>query len=218
MIRTKGCRTFVLSVAGVSFVCLLFTAVFYTIFLTALARFLTLSQQPEPADLILVLGGNFWGPRTLLGAELGARGYAPRVMISGPPYRNQPESDLAIGFLEEKGYRKELFISFPISGKSTIEEVIAVCPELKRLGAHRILIVTSAYHSRRANVVFRLFCPGLKLRSIAATDPQFDAERWWKNERYRRIFFSEWTKLLGTVFWKYPAYELNWLGALLTGR
>jgi uncharacterized SAM-binding protein YcdF (DUF218 family) len=167
---------------------------------------------------MLVLGDDFWGPRALTGTELGDRSYAPRVMISGPPYRDQPESELAIGFLEEKGYRRELFTSLPIYGKSIIEEAIAVCPELKRLGTNRILIVTSAYHSRRANVVFRLFCPGLTLRSIAAPDTQFEAENWWKNEHYRKIFFSEWTKLLGTVFWKYPAYELTRLGALLTGR
>jgi hypothetical protein len=122
------------------------------------------------------------------------------------------ESEFSILFLEEKGYRKDLFISFPIYAKSTIEEAIAVCPELKRLGASKILIVTSAYHSLRANVVFRLFCPGLTLRSIAAPDTQFEAENWWKNEHCRRIFFSEWTKLLGTIFWKYPAYELNRLG------
>jgi uncharacterized SAM-binding protein YcdF (DUF218 family) len=215
VVKQIGCSTRVLIASLIS---LALAIVSYPFVLTWAAKFLLLSQQPEPANLILVLGGNFWGPRVLTGAELGVRGYAPRVMISGPPYRNQPESDLAISFLEEKGYRKELFTSFPIYGKSTIEEAIAVCPELRRLGASRILLVTSAYHSRRANVVFRLFCPGLTLRSIAAPDTQFEPENWWKNERYRKIFFSEWTKLLGTIFWKYPAYELTRLGALLSGR
>jgi uncharacterized SAM-binding protein YcdF (DUF218 family) len=188
---------------------LLPVVLFYPFTLTALANFLTFSQSPEPSDLILVLGGDFWGPRVLTGAELGARGYAPRVLISGPPYRNQPESELAIAFLEEKGYRKDLFTSFPNYAKSTIEEAVAVCPELKRLGASRVLIVTTAYHSRRANLVLRLFCPGIRFRSIAAPDDQFQPESWWKTPRYRQIFFAEWEKIMATVFWEYPRHKLT---------
>ena len=189
-------------------ICLL-AVMLYPIILTSAAKFLTLFQQPKQADLILVLGGDFFGPRVLKGAELGALRYAPRVLISGPPYQGGPESDFAIRFLVAKGFPLDLFLSFPNAATSTIEEAIAVCGELHRLGARRILLVTSAYHSRRAKVVFNLFCPGLEFRSVAAADSQFEPESWWKTPRYRTIFFSEWTKLLGTVFWKFPAYELN---------
>src|SRR4030095_4240235 len=109
----------------------------------------------------------------------------------------------------ERGYRRELFTSFPGTTQSTIEEAIAVCPELKRLGARKVLIVTSAYHSRRANVVFRLFCPAVRIRSIAAPDDQFEVDKWWKVSRYRKLFFSEWGKIIGTAFWKYPVHSLN---------
>src|SRR5438094_869511 len=98
--------------------------IFYPTTLTWMARFLTLSQSPEPADFILILGGDFWGPRALLGAELGARGYAKTVLISGPPYQGKPESELSIRFLVEKGYPREMFRSLPISGTSTIEEAL----------------------------------------------------------------------------------------------
>ena len=189
--------------------CLLLAVAFYPVTLTWMARFLTVSQQPEPADLILILGGDFWGPRALLGAELGARGYAGKVLISGPPYLDQPESELSIRFLVDKGYPREMFISFPNTTKSTVEEAIALCPELKRLGAGKVLLVTSAYHSRRANLALRLFCPDIRFRSIAAPDPQFEVENWWKNERFRYFFFSEWQKIIGTVFWKYPEHTLR---------
>ena len=188
---------------------LLFASIFYPQVLTWLARFLLVSQQPERADLILVLGGDFYGPRTLLGAELGARGYAQKVMISGPPYHNQPESELAIRYLVGKGYPQELFASFPITAGSTVEEAIAVCPELRRLGARSVLIVTALYHSRRANLVFRLFCPGISFRSVGAADAQFEPQNWWRTERFRKIFFSEWQKIIATIFWKYPEYNLS---------
>jgi uncharacterized SAM-binding protein YcdF (DUF218 family) len=150
---------------------ILLAVIFLPSILTLLGRFLIFSQQPERANLILVLGGDFWGPRVLKGAELGTEGYASRVMISGPPYNDRPESDLAIRFLVEHGFRRELFVGVPMSAKSTIEESIAVCPELRRAGASKVLIVTSSFHSRRANIVFRLFCPGIQFRSIAAADP-----------------------------------------------
>jgi uncharacterized SAM-binding protein YcdF (DUF218 family) len=206
MLNTKSRRTLGFWAGGAVLLSLLLTAVFYSFLLTALAKFLMLSQPPEQADLILVLGGDFFGPRAMLGAELGARGYAKKVLISGPPYRDQPESELSIRFLVDKGYKKELFASFPIYGKSTIEEAIALCPELRRLGAARVLIVTTAYHSRRANIVLNLFCPGIRFRSVPAPDDQFQSENWWKTPRYRKIFFSEWEKIIGTVFWEYPRH------------
>ena len=187
----------------------LVAAILYPITLTWMARFLTLSQTPEPADLILILGGNFWGPRAVLGAELGARGLAKKVLISGPPYHGQPESELSIRFLVEKGYQREMFLSFPNGSKSTTEEAAAVCPELKRLHASNVLLVTSDYHSRRANLVFRLYCPGVRFRSVASDDGEFQVENWWKTERFRVIFFSEWEKILGTVFWQYPQHLLR---------
>lgn len=189
-----------------AFLGLLCSGIFYKVTLTALASFLTLSQPPERSDLILVLGGDFFGPRVIAGAELGAQGYSSRVMISGPPYHGRPESDLAVDFLAKKGYRPEMFISVPIQARSTIGEALAVCPELRRLGARRVLIVTSAYHSRRANIVFRVFCPGIRFRSVAAPDSQFAVANWWTNPRYREVFFSEWEKILASVFWKYPQY------------
>lgn len=187
--------------------------IFYPVTLTWLAKFLTLSQTPEPADLILILGGDFWGPRVRLGAELGARGYARKVLISGPPYVREPESELAIRFLVEKGYPREMFLSYPISSQSTVDEAIAVCPELKRLGAKNVLLVTSAYHSRRANIVFRLFCADVRFRSVAAPDSEFQVDNWWKVGRFRRRFYAEWQKIFGTILWKYPEYKMRNAGS-----
>jgi len=185
------------------------TALCYPALLAEMGQFLVLSQGPSPADLILVLGGDFWGPRALKGAELGQRGYAPIVMISGPPYFKRPESELSIRFLVERGYPSDLFVSFPHVATSTIEEAIAVCPELHRRNARKVLIVTSGYHSRRANTVFRLFCPGIKFASTVPADNEFRIGDWWNHPHDRHVFFSEWKKLVATVVWKYPEDALN---------
>jgi uncharacterized SAM-binding protein YcdF (DUF218 family) len=181
---------------------------FYPVPLAAFGQFLVRSDTPEHADAILVLGGDFWGPRVLKGAELGVQGLAPRVLISGPPYQNRPESELAIEFLAGKGYPQTLFLSLPHQARSTIDEAIALAPEMRRLNIHRAILVTRGSHSRRATIVFQLFCPGVHFVSVPATD-QFNALSWWSDPESRRLFSSEWSKIFGTILWKYPEFLIG---------
>lgn len=185
----------------------------YPLALTSAGRFLIEAEAPSHADLILVLGGDFWGPRVVKGAQLGVQQFAPRVMISGPYYKDRPEGDLAIEFLVQKGYPRELFVSFAHHAASTIDEAEAVAPELRRLGIRNVILVTRGSHSRRAKIVFRLFCPGVSFRSVPATDEQFQVKQWWTNPSRRKILFLEWSKILGTVLVKYPAYLIRGLTA-----
>jgi len=167
--------------------------------------FLVCSDPPQPSDLILVIGGDFYGPRVLKGADLGLQGFAPLVLISGPPYGgNRSEAEFAIDFLTSRGYPKRLFQAFGIRSGSTISEAEEVCRELKRRGVHRVILVTSAYHSRRASIVYRLFCPGIHFVSVPAGDSHYDPRNWWQNQESRRLFFSECKKILGSVLVAYP--------------
>lgn len=173
--------------------------------LSGLGNYLILSEAPQSADLILVLGGDFWGPRVLKGGDLGAAAYAPLVLISGGPYQGRPEGELAIAFLAQQGYRTGGMESFAHHAGSTIEEAKALRPELARRGVHRVLLVTSGFHSRRSAIVFHLFCPGIQFISVPAPDPHYRPDGWWLDASSRRIFFSEWAKILGTMLIVFPA-------------
>lgn len=167
------------------------------------------SQIPRQADLILVLGGDFWGPRVIKAADLAMEGYAPLVLISGPPYGKdlQPEGELAIQFLTARGYPRELFAVFAHTAGATVEEAIALAPELRRRRVKRVILVTSAYHSRRADMVVRLFCDnGIQFISVPAADPVYSPELWWDDPGSRKIFFSEWKKIAGSILLAYPEY------------
>lgn len=178
-------------------------------FLRELGEFLAPNPTPQPADLVLVLAGDFWGPRVLRGAELGTQGFAPVVLISSTPYARSTEAQEAIDFLAARGYSRRLFQGFEHHAHSTITEAIALRPELERRGVRRVLLVTSAYHSRRASIVFRLFCPGIKFIAIGAPDDLYHPEDWWEYPRSRRLFFLEWSKIIGTVFFEYPKYAVE---------
>jgi len=177
--------------------------------LSGIGHILIKSDRPERSDLILVLGGDFWGPRVLKAAELGTQRFAPVVLLSSPPYRGRPEGEFTIPFLEERGYSPDLFQVFPHYAASTIAEAVALRGELSRRKVKRVILVTAAYHSRRAYIVFRLFCPGIQFLSVPAEDTHYAADTWWKNAASRDLFFSEVTKMLGSVLVAYPRYRLS---------
>jgi len=201
--RTSVWRRYVLVCAA------LFAALFILRYQTVLSFLGTLiidSQPPQHADLILVLGGEFWGPRVIKAADLAALGYAPLVLVSSPPHGAGTEADLTVPFLLERGYRRELIAAFPHNGQNTIAEALQLRAELARRRAKRVLLVTSAYHSRRAAIVFYLFCPGIEFISVPSTESDYSADGWWNRPRSRQLFFSESTKILGTLAIAYPVY------------
>ena len=169
------------------------------------------SQVPRQTDLILVLGGDFYGPRVLTAADLAVAGYAPLVLISGPPYQDgRPEGEFAIDYLVSRGYPRKLFAVFGHKAYSTVDEAIALAPELRRRRVKRVILVTSAYHSRRADIVVRLFCDnGIQYISVPAPDSFYSPDRWWDDPGSRKMFFSEWRKIIGSVFLAFPRYLLS---------
>ena len=152
----------------------------------------------------MVLAGDFYGARVLKAADLAKQGYAPLVLISGGPYDHGTEGEYAIAFLATRGYPTRLFESFGHHARSTIEEAVALRGELYRRHVRRVILVTSDFHSRRSAIVFRLFCPGIEFISVPGTESNFHADRWWMDDGSRALFYSEWTKIFGTVLMAYP--------------
>ncbi len=174
-----------------------------------LGNYLICSDPLQPADLILVMGGDFWGPRVSKAAQLRAQGLAPLVLISGPPYAGRPEGELAIEFLVQQGYPKDKFAVFAHHEPSTLGEVRVLASELARRGVKRVIVVTSSYHSRRCALLFRLFCPGIRFLSAPAPDSHYHAEDWWKDPGSHALFLSEWSKILGSLLIGYPSYRIS---------
>ena len=180
-------------------------------------NYLVCSDPLERADLVLVMGGDFWGPRVTTAAQLGTRGLAPLVLISGPPYMVQPENiwepegKLAIDLLVRQGYPRSLFAVFAHNEHSTLSEVLALRGELARRHPRRVIVVTSSFHSRRCIILFRLFCPGIHFLSAPAEDVHYRPNEWWLDASSRHLFFSEWTKIWGSILIAYPAERISHL-------
>jgi uncharacterized SAM-binding protein YcdF (DUF218 family) len=180
----------------VALACLLVvSAVFWRTILAAPGEYLVRSERPQKADIAFVLAGDFRGSRILKAAELVRQGYAPKVLVSGPAGSyGKHECDLAIPFAVMAGYPESYFLHFEHQALSTAEEAQVAVAEMRRLGAKKVLLVTSDYHTRRAGKLFRAAAPGLTFYVIGAPDFYFTADGWWTNRESRKTAFIEWSK------------------------
>ncbi len=165
--------------------------------LRALSHWLVHNDAPFRADMVLVLAGDGTGYRILKAADLVAKGYAPKVGVSGPQvYYDLYESDIAIPFAVRHGYPAGWFIPLPNVSFSTDEEARAIVPELRKLQVKRLIVVTSDYHTGRSWRVYRRLAPDMELRMVAAPVPWFTMDDWWRSRQGRKHIFYEYTKSL----------------------
>lgn len=149
--------------------------------------------------MVVVLAGDFSGNRILTAGDLVRRGFAHRALVSGPAGAyGMNESDLAIHFAAEHGYPESYFIAVPNDSRSTVSEADVMLAELRRRGAHRVDIVTSNYHTRRAGNIYREKAPDLEIHMVSAPDLFFQPNDWWKNRDARKTFLIEWMKTVAT--------------------
>ena len=174
---------------------------FHNAVLAGLGSYLVKADPPEKADIGLVLAGDGEGNRILKAAQLVRQGYVSKVLVSGPSgIYGQHECDLAIPFAVKAGYPESYFLHFENDARSTQEEARDAIPRLRQMGVHKVLLVTSDYHTRRAGKIFRTAAPDLQFIVVAAPDVSFTPDGWWHNRQGEKIAFMEWVKTLTEPF------------------
>ena len=177
---------------------LLFTS---GLWLRWLGSYLIYTQPPCKADLIVVLAGDYSGHRVLKAGELLRQGWAPEVLLSGAGYfYGVNEGDLAVKYAGRSGFPASAFRSLPSPARSTEEEARDIVPEMRRLGVHRFLLVTSDFHTRRAADVYKKAAPDLPFCVVAASDADFSPDGWWHTREGRKTAFFEWCKTIAHFF------------------
>ena len=169
--------------------------------LGAMGTYLVDSSPPEKADIVLVLAGDGYGNRITTAAELVRKGFAPKILVSGPSGNyGLYECDLAIPYAVKRGYPESYFVHAENDAHSTVEEAQSMLSYFRRENAHHVLLVTSDYHTRRAGGIFRAAAPGLKFTVVGAPGSEFTAHGWWRNRQGQKIAFNEWTKTVTSWF------------------
>lgn len=165
---------------------------------TALGSALVENDGPQKAQAIVVLGGDDHGTRIIKAAQLAQAGYAPYVLVSGPLSLLGHESDDTIEYARREGFPDSLFRPLPNDTDSTRSEAKFIGNYLRGHGIHKILLVTSSFHTRRAAHLMRHENPGLQVDVVPAPDPNFTPDGWWKSRSGEKIFLIEWIKTVAT--------------------
>src|SRR5208283_2675247 len=160
------------------------------------ARFLVV-DEPEKSDTIVVLAGET-KVRPARALELLRQGVAPRVFMDAETrdlIYDQRLTDIAQKYVNSLPEASRIAVC-PIVGFSTYAEADDVSRCLQSMGAHRVLIVTSEFHTRRALLIFRHRLPQYQFSAAAARNPAQFGEAWWTNREWAKVTFDECSKML----------------------
>ena len=149
---------------------------------------LTLDSGPVKADAMVVLGGGF-RERAERAAELFRQGEAPKILVSGNGDCNFNEQ-----LLEKNGVTNTAII-LECQSRTTRENAEFSISLLRKMGAHRVIIVTSWYHSRRALACFEHYAPDIRFYSRPSYFGYPKSE--WNEHGTSGYVKSEYWKLIG---------------------
>jgi uncharacterized SAM-binding protein YcdF (DUF218 family) len=157
-------------------------------------RVLVLDDSPRASDAIVMLGDdNYNADRATRAAELLKAGWAPRVVASGRYLRPYISiADLEQHDLTDRGVPASAIVRFPNRAQNTRDECTALSQLVAERGWKHVLLVTSNYHTRRADYICsRLLPRGTELHVVAAADSEYNPDGWWESRQGTKIFFHE---------------------------
>ncbi|MHC5539315.1 YdcF family protein [Singulisphaera rosea] len=150
----------------------------------------------EADAIVLLLGGPL--DRPARAADLYLRGLAPVVLL-GSTEAVSSEGSLHRHALIQEGV-PEVAIHILPGGpvESTYDEALRIREYVRSRPIRRIIVVTTAYHTRRAGWTFRkvLREAGVDVRVAASRDPEFGEEDWYKSDLGTTIYRWEIAKNL----------------------
>lgn len=181
------------------------------LFLPFAGRFFSTADPLQRADAIVVLAGSRVD-RWLEAVDLFKEGWAPKVVLSPGPVsalevklrgeglKLPREGDLARDAVLSLGVPADAVSVMPGGVDNTAAEAAA----LRRLlppGSHRVIVVTSTYHLRRAGYAFRREFAGSGTVIVMHGSRHSEAQptRWWSRRDDIRYLMNEMPKFLAYV-------------------
>lgn len=168
-------------------------------FTLEIGHILVVNDAPKQADAILVLGGEGGDfHRTGHAISLFQAGYAPLVVFSGGTMVGAGVACSSAQLSESAAVKMGLpqqAILIADEAQSTYEEALNLRHLVQEHRWQTVIVVTDAFHTRRADRTLRTFSPGTRILVSVAPDPLYDPSHWWQNEFSLVAVFTEVIKL-----------------------
>ena len=156
-----GHRAWVGLTAAVTVIAVLFS---YLVSVASADMVLTVRDAPQPADIMVVLGGD--GPtRSRRALELWGLDVVPRLIVSGDGDCLAIRDALVAGGVPSGAIQTECL------SRNTWENALMTGELLNEANLHTAILVTSWFHSRRALASFQAICPGIRWISVPTATP-----------------------------------------------
>jgi len=173
---------------------------------------LVVARPVDQPDAILSLASHEW-ERLPATAELASQ-YPSAVVLLTLPQPATPDNchDCSgrVGRLRRLGVAADRIRILPLTAPGTYGEALATLAFSRQEEVHRLLVVTTPYHTRRSLAVFRAVFDGHAVQvgvEPARTSPA-RPDRWWGNPYDLAYVAYEWTAALyyaaryGVVIWR----------------
>jgi hypothetical protein len=176
---------------------LLLVVLLIAVLLASQAAHFLVVDDPQKSDAIVVLAGET-SARPAHALELLSQGMASHVFLdaeAGEKIYDQQLTDIAGRYISTLPQASVISVC-PIIGRSTTAESSDIARCIQPLGVHRVLIVTSEFHTRRALAILSHRLPQYQWSVAAARNPAQFGRAWWTNREWAKVVFDEWTKLI----------------------
>lgn len=201
----KKCLLKVLKAFALIGIAVLLIYAFRSQLLTGLAKVLIVNDRLQPADIIFVLAGDI-DSRPFYASKLFNQGLASHIMIAREEDSPAVEiglfpnaTDVAVRVMKERGVPSGNITVLAVDGgaTSTHEEALLLRHYVEDHAIGRVILVTSAFHTRRAKWKFERELSNLPVIVEVAAAPHrhFDETNWWKTERGFIAMVNEYLKL-----------------------
>lgn len=201
MKRKRAWRTFLIALLAVSG---------WQVLTWSAAQALIVDSVSGQADAIVVLSGSStYRERTQRAAQLFHEGYAGKIILSNDNLRsgwsqakerNPLFVERAMDELQRNGVPPENIEIVPQNVTTTYDEAVSLREYLSTRNFRSILIVTSAYHSRRARWtfcrVFRGSNVAIKLEAVAPGQQTPLPSTWWWHTLGWKMVPGEYLKMI----------------------
>lgn len=167
----------------------------YDLIFNIMDNFLVVNEEPKLADVIIILGGGY-GERVDLGVRLYHLGYANKILLTGGSTGCETtEAQLMQGQALSSGVPKD-DILLEEQARSTYENAKYSFEIMRSKKFRSAILVTSAYHTRRASMIFNRLFEGIELTVCSVPNNLRNTNKWWQDSRRAEAVVYEYLKLV----------------------
>ncbi len=156
-------------------------------------------QSPlQKADAIVAISGGETQERALEAIKLYQQGWAPVIIFSGAAADSSgPSNANAMANQAEQAGVPAADILLDNTSANTEQNATNVAAIIQQHGYKSIILVTSPYHQRRADIVFRrALGSSFVIIDHSAVDTGWRRSDWWATSQSRQITFAELSKVI----------------------